>query len=69
MDLLNKGNYKREEFRKAVLGYYEVSIKKNPQNERYREGWTTRTEMMLDVFFDGNYGDMLLDAVNGVKIE
>ena len=35
------------------------------ENEIYRDGWNNRTEKMLDIFFDGNYGYMPIDAVNG----
>ena len=35
------------------------------ENEIYRDGWYNRTEKMLDIFFDGNYGYMPIDAVIG----
>ncbi|SET46534.1 protein of unknown function [Lacrimispora sphenoides] len=62
---LENGAYKRSELKKIVNSYYDAIIKKNPANELYRDGWYNRTEKMLDIFFDGNYGYMPIDAVNG----
>ena len=46
-------------------GYYDKLVVRNVNNKKYIDGWYNRTEKMLDVFFDGNYGEMSIDAVKG----
>ena len=58
-------SYDRAEMREIIIGYYDSIIDKNPENEKHRAGWYSRTDAMLDLFFDGNYGNMSIDAVNG----
>ena len=65
MDYIENGVYDREEMTSMINGYYDSIIKGNPEKAIYRNGWYNRTEAMLDVFFDGNYGYMPIDAVNG----
>jgi len=62
---LESGIYTRSELKSIVNSYYNEIIIANPANEKYRDGWYNRTEKMLDIFFDGNYGYMPIDAVNG----
>ena len=63
--LENNETYDRETLKSIINGYYDKIINKNPNNEKFRKGWYNRTEKMLDIFFNGDYGDMPIDAVNG----
>ncbi len=67
VDLLESGNYNREEFRNMIIAYYESLIAGNPKLEENRNGWIARTDETLDIFFNNDYGKMGLDAVNGRK--
>ena len=63
--LENNETYDRETLKSIINGYYDKIINKNSNNEKFRKGWYNRTEKMLDIFFNGDYGDMPIDAVNG----
>ena len=65
MEYIENGKYNRDEMRTMINNYYDLIISRNPKNEKYRNGWYNRTEAMLDIFFDGNYGNMPIDVVNG----
>ncbi|MFV0240583.1 MAG: PAAR-like protein [Lacrimispora sphenoides] len=68
LEYLEKGFYERTKLKNLINSYYDAIIKSVPANEKYRDGWYNRTEMMLNIFFDGNYGYMPIDAVNGKVI-
>jgi GH24 family phage-related lysozyme (muramidase) len=68
VDYLNEGVYEKDIMRGLIIAHYDDIIERHPHNERYRQGWYNRTERFLDVFFDGNYGYMPIDAVRGVVI-
>jgi len=51
--------------KKIIIDHYDGIIKRNPIQEKNRAGWYNRTERFLDIFFEGDYGDMPIDAVNG----
>ena len=63
--LENNETYDRETLKSIINGYYDNIIIENPNNEQFRKGWYNRTDRMLDIFFDGNYGYMPIDALNG----
>ena len=65
MDYIESGNYDRIKMESMINGYYDSLIDSNPENERYRIGWYNRTKTMLDIFFDGDYGSMPIDAEKG----
>ena len=65
MDYIESGNYDRIKMEIMINGYYDSLIDSNPENERYRIGWYNRTKTMLDIFFDGDYGSMPIDAEKG----
>ena len=48
-----------------LIGYYDAIINSNPSLGQYRQGWYDRVDRMVNVFFDVNYGNMPIDAVNG----
>ena len=62
---LESGSYDRNSMESIIKSNYDAIINFNPANEIYRVGWYNRTDKMLDIFFDGNYGHMPIDAVNG----
>jgi|GEM_PF-3059697 len=68
LEYLEKGSYERAKLKDLINSYYDAIIISNPDNEKYKDGWYNRTEKMLDIFFDGNYGYMPIDAVNGKVI-
>jgi GH24 family phage-related lysozyme (muramidase) len=65
LEYLASASYQRARLKAIVNAYYDGIIVRNPANEKYRQGWYSRTERFLDIFFDGNYGYMPIDAVNG----
>lgn len=65
LEYLEAGKYDRDEMRNLINGYYDKLVTKNPGNKENIDGWYRRTEKMLNIFFDGDYGDMPIDAVNG----
>lgn len=68
LEYLEKSSYERAKLKNLINSHYDAIIKKNPSKEKYKSGWYSRTEKFLDIFFDGNYGNMLIDAVNGKVI-
>lgn len=65
IEYLEKGIYDRQEMESIINAYYNERIEENPKKEQNRQGWYNRTKKFLDVFFDSNYGNMPIDAVNG----
>ena len=63
--MLENGNYDRKKLTNSINNYYRGLVQKNPANNKYLNGWLNRTEKMMNVFFDGSYGEMPIDAVNG----
>jgi len=69
LEYLEGGVFVRDELGNLINTHYRNIIARNPQRfERYRQGWYNRTERFLNVFFDGNYGHMPIDAVNEIVI-
>ena len=66
LEYLKEGSYERTTLNNLITSYYDAIIQSNPDNEKYRSGCYNRTEKMFDIFFDGNYGYMPIDAVNGL---
>lgn len=62
---LENGSYEKSKLKKLINDHYDAIIKKKPDKEKYRNGWYRRTETTISIFFDGNYGDMPIDAVRG----
>lgn len=60
---LENGSYEKSKLKKLINDH--AIIKKKPDKEKYRNGWYRRTETTISIFFDGNYGDMPIDAVRG----
>ena len=65
---LENGIYKRSELKNIINGYYDAIIRNDTKKKKYREGWYRRTETILNIFFDGNYGKMSINAVKGKVI-
>ncbi|WP_143320597.1 lysozyme [Clostridium sp. HBUAS56010] len=65
---LESGSYEKSTLRNIINSHYDAIIKSKPDKEKYKVGWYSRTEKTLEIFFDGNYGDMPIDAVNGKVI-
>ena len=57
--------YERAAMRALIIGHYDKIIANDPRQAANKDGWYYRTDRMLDIFFDGIYGPMPIDAVNG----
>jgi len=65
IDYLRTGNYDRDIMRNIFVNHYQNIVDEHPHNQRYFDGWMNRIERTLDLFFDGNYGNMPIDAITG----
>jgi len=56
----NAGNYNQATMRSMIQAYYQSL--NDPTNY---QGWMNRVDKILDLFFNGNYGDMPIDTMTG----
>jgi len=64
IEYLRAGNYDRNTMRTIFENHYQYVAERYDLG-RYFEGWMNRVDRTLDLFFDGNYGHMPIDALTG----
>ncbi|MDR0913557.1 MAG: minor capsid protein [Oscillospiraceae bacterium] len=65
MEFLEAGSYKKENLKNILYDFYNSIVEYDSSQDIYLSGWLNRVDSMVDVFFDGDYGYMPIDAVNG----
>jgi GH24 family phage-related lysozyme (muramidase) len=63
-DINNKASYNT--FQNDIFKHYEHIVENNPDKAQYLDGWKNRAVSILDIYFNGDYGSMPINAVKGV---
>jgi len=50
---------------KMFYDILEKYYRERPGNQYFYTGWMNRVDKILNVYFDNNYFDMQIDAING----